>query len=513
MIFLLHRAGKIFIKATKDEKDLFLQSRSLTNAFWDIAEKYPEELIIWKDESVDVLTAEDVENCFAHELIMASYAMENQVIPDQIGYIDQLPFVNPEYDVVYPTWRMSTDIGGIYGKTAIRFRKVFKNIRNFGYLLNSIAKSGQQNGLFCYSEPGLVKITLAEQVNFNGSIENLFRFVGQHYKKEWLWVLFFCVWRHEKRFPVFSLFKGLNTNSFFQINIDLPVDTIEAVKARSRTSNSIDVVVPTLFRAEHVENLLKDLREQTKKPGRVIIVEQDPNPESASKLEFLKRDWEFEIIHHFIHETGACNARNLAMRSVNADYIFFADDDIRLGNDLLEKTLEEMSRLGINCINLNCLQPGEQAIFNKIKQWGAFGSGTSVVRSDYAAQCRFSEFLEKGFGEDIDFGLQLRAKGCDIIYHPRLRFLHLKAGRGGFREVIKKQHLEREEPKPSPTMMYLVKSSYNRIMQKGYKASLFLKFYKEQQVKNPFRYFEVMQKRWKLSEEQSQKLQKKESLQ
>lgn len=201
------------------------------------------------------------------------------------------------------------------------------------------------------------------------------------------------------------------------------------------------------------------------------------------------------------------------MRSVNADYIFFADDDIRLGNDLLEKTLEEMSRLGINCINLNCLQPGEQAIFNKIKQWGAFGSGTSVVRSDYAAQCRFSEFLEKGFGEDIDFGLQLRAKGCDIIYHPRLRFLHLKAGRGGFREVIKKQHLEREEPKPSPTMMYLVKSSYNRIMQKGYKASLFLKFYKEQQVKNPFRYFEVMQKRWKLSEEQSQKLQKKESLQ
>ncbi len=176
------------------------------------------------------------------------------------------------------------------------------------------------------------------------------------------------------------------------------------------------------------------------------------------------------------------------MNSVKADYIFFADDDIRLEKDLLENTLKEMWRLGVHCINLNCLQPREQPVFHKIKQWGAFGSGTSVVESEYALQCRFSEFLEKGFGEDIDFGLQLRAKGCDVIYHPGLQFTHLKAERGGFREIIRKKDTELA-PKPSPTMMYLVKTSYNKIMQRGYKVSLFIKYYRKQPIKNPFRYF------------------------
>ena len=36
-------------------------------------------------------------------------------MPDEIGYIDQLPFVNPNNDVLYPTWKMSTDVGGIKG--------------------------------------------------------------------------------------------------------------------------------------------------------------------------------------------------------------------------------------------------------------------------------------------------------------------------------------------------------------------------------------------------------------
>ncbi len=280
MIFLLHSDGKEFLKATKDEEDLSLQSRSLTDAFWEIAENYPEELIIWKDESVEIQLSEDPEKCFTHELIMASYAVENQFIPDQIGYIDQLPFVNPKYEVVYPTWRMSTDIGGIYGKTAMYFRPIFKDIGDFGYLLNSIAKIGQQNGLFCYSEPGLVKNRQQDRLFYQGGTRNLFRFVSQHYKKEWLWVLFFCLWRYEKRFPLFSFISSLKKESFFKKNIELPIKEIEGNK-NPISPTTIDVIVPTLLRAEHVENLLKDLSEQTKIPDRVIIVEQDPNPGSG----------------------------------------------------------------------------------------------------------------------------------------------------------------------------------------------------------------------------------------
>lgn len=508
MIILLHSNARKFIKASRDDKELSLESRSPVNAFWELAEKFPNELIIWRDEKINLRLVEDIEENFAHELIMASYAIKTQFLPDQIGYIDQLPFVNPNYEVTYPTWRMSTDIGGIYGKTALRFRDIFKKITSFGYLLNSIAKTGQQNGLFCYSNPKLTKNRQENKLSFNGCDDELFRFVAQHYKKEWLWVLFFCHWRYEKRIPFIAFLKSQGKKSFFKQNMNLPIDEIRKGEG-SDESHDIDVIVPTLFRPEHVKDLLEDLSKQSKLPNRVVIVEQDPDPGSASQLDFLKEEWPFEVIHHFVHRTGACHARNLAMKSVTASYIFFADDDIRLKPDLLEKTLAEINRLGTGCINLNCLQPGEETVFHKIKQWGAFGSGTSVVKTEYAFKCLFSEFIEKGFGEDIDYGLQLRAKGCDIIYHPDLQFTHLKADRGGFREVMKQQPFSNEEPKPSPTMMYLVKSSYNKIMQRGYKVSLFIKYYRKQPVKNPFRYFGSMQRRWKQSEKLCEELQKR----
>lgn len=499
MIILLHSNARKFIKASQGDKALSLESRSLINAFWEVAEKFPDQLIIWRDQDVTLEIAKDVENCFPHELVMVSFAVNNQYIPDQIGYIDQLPFVNPNYEVVYPTWRMSTDIGGIYGKTALRFRDVFKEITSFGYLLNSIAKTGQQNGLFCYTNPKLSKSRQEHKLSFNSNDDELFKFVTQHYKIEWSWILLFCLWRYEKRIPLIAFFKSLGEKSFFKQNVLLPIQEINQDEQVFK-NHDIDIIAPTLYRPNHVKNLLEDLSKQSKLPNRVVIVEQDPDPDSVSQLDFLNEEWPFEIVHHFIHRTGACHARNLAMESVKAEYIFFADDDIRLPPDLLEKTLAEINRLGVGCVNLNCLQPGEQSVFSKIKQWGAFGSGTSFVKTEYVLKCKFSEFLEKGFGEDIDFGLQLRAKGCDIIYHPDLQFIHLKADRGGFREVMKQRPTHDEEPKPSPTMMYLVKSSYNKIMQRGYKVSLFIKYYRKQSIQNPFRYFGRMQRRWELSE-------------
>ena len=104
--------------------------------------------------------------------------------------------------------------------------------------------------------------------------------------------------------------------------------------------------------------------------------------------------------------------------------------------------------------------------------------------------------------------MQLREKGCDIIYHPELKFTHLKAERGGFRATGINDWSNHEiEPKPSPTMMFLARKYYTSQMIKGYKVSLFLKFYRKQSIKNPFRYFGMMRKRWNRSEELCNELQ------
>jgi len=482
-------------------------STGISGVFWELCSIYPEDLIIWIDDEIELELNGDFTEIFPHDLIMSSYSVASQFLPETIGYIDQLPFVNPDYNVKYPTWRMSTDIGGIKAKTALQFQSIYGEIKNFGFLLNSMAKTGQQNSLFCYSDPSFVKTLSPVPGEFKASTGDLFNFVSQHYKREWLFVLLFCYWKYEKKFPFFSFLNGLGHKSFFKKIVDLSDIPVESKEKYSKRA-AVDVIIPTMGRPGHLENVLEDLKIQDHLPSRVIIIEQNSTRDSRTQLDFLKKnDWPFKIIHHFIHRTGACHARNLALQSVNAEYVFFADDDIRFSSDLLKNALSEIYRLKVGALNLNCLQPEGKTIFYKIKQWGAFGSGTSVVKSGYALNCKFSEVLEHGFGEDIDYGLQLRSKGCDIIYHPGVKISHLKADIGGFRGIRKPDWDKGElKPKPSPTMMLLVKRYYTEEMMRGYKAGLFLKYYGQQTVKNPFRYFKLMQQKWELSEEWEEKI-------
>ena len=266
---------------------------------------------------------------------MASYPVQDYFIPDAIGYVDQLPFVNPKQDVKFPTWRMSTDIGGIFGKTALQFKPILSGINNFGYLINSIAKIGQQNSLFCYSTPQLLQNIEPGKKN-STKVSVLFRFTAQHYKKVRLLVLLLCFIRYEGKFPLWSFFRNLFRRSYFQQNVELSMADI--IPEKDQPSDTIDVIIPTLGRPEHLKNVLIDLRNQQKRPEQVIIVEQNPAENSKSELDYLNSEkWPFRIIHHFTHQIGACNARNIALKEVTSNWIFFADDDIRLKNDLLEE--------------------------------------------------------------------------------------------------------------------------------------------------------------------------------
>lgn len=492
-----------------------MEEISFPELFWKLATKYPDEIIAWCEEEFEnELNPDSWKEIFHHDLIMASYAVKSAYLPEAIGYIDQLPFVNVNREVEYATWRMSTDIGGIKGKVLLKFRNLFGHIRDFGLLLNSIAKLGQQNGLFCYSAPLLIKqklrpspsgLALPEKLIYTGFERELFSFVYSHYKSIRLGLLFWCFVKYENSFPLGALFRALFQRKYFKREVDLSDFPVKSLRTVTK-GNTIDVIIPSLGRREYLLQVLEDLKVQTLLPKRVIIVEQNPEPDSQSELPALgNQAWPFELVHHFIHQTGACNARNLALEEVDADWVFFADDDIRFDNGLLEQSLLESYRMGLDCLNINCKQEGEGTVFNKIKQWGSFGSGTSIVSAKFCEKVSFDEVFEYGFGEDQDFGMQLRNAGCDIIYHPNLEILHLKAPRGGFREVITVPW-ERDKPKPSPTLMVYAKKYYTRAQLLGYKTELFLRFYFRQKIKNPFKYLIVIRGRWKKSEEWAEKL-------
>lgn len=505
MIFLIHRNASEFLRVIRNGKEVAFTGKSIIEIFWELAEEFPEELIVWcEEEFFPQIDINKIKTAFPAKNIMVSFRIKSGFISDRIGYVDQFPFVNPNSKVRYASWLMSSDIGGIYGESLLAFKKILGNISKFEYLLTSIAKIGQQNSLFCYLDPSILNVNHNLSLKSNAKADDIFRFVSQHYNQHRLWILFFCYWRYEKKFPLIALAKSIFLKSFFkkEVNIRIKKETFFG-----KIEQTIDVIIPTLSRSEYIRTLLNDFAKQTKLPERIIIIEQDPDHTSVSKLPFLKEQWPFKIVHHFIHQTGACNARNLALKEVRSNWVLFADDDIRIEPRLLENSFNELNRLGVNCLNLNSLQPGEKTVFSKIKQWGAFGSANALVRSDFALQCKFSKFLEFGFGEDIDYGMQLRNLGCDIIYHPDLKFIHLKADTGGFRAPGINEWKDQElEPKPSPTMMFLIKQYYSRQMVKGFKISLFIKYYRNQKIINPFRYFRSMKERWKISESLCDKL-------
>ena len=508
MIFLVHEKARHVVKVYQDSEEL-PSGVNLCKTFWKLAEKFPEETLLWVEKNqYSALRKENLEEIFVHDLLMCSYAVKTKFLPGRIGYIDQLPFINVKRGVKYPTWRMSSDVGGMKGRTLLKFKEIFREITDFDYLLNSVAKVGQQNGVFCYSEPALCASGPENDISPIAGDRELLSFVHQHYKTVWTMVLFFCLVKYEKRFPLISFLQSLLKPKFFKKDIDLSDVYIKAGGSNKKSKTSIDVIIPTIGRAEYVTQVVEDLAEQTLLPAKVILVEQQPEQHAGSELQdLLARKWSFEIVHIFTHKTGACMARNRALEKVTAEWIFFADDDIRLEKEVLTKTIEEADRLGISCINLNCIQPGEETIFHKIKQWGSFGSGTSFVRSEFAKGLWFSEVFEHGYGEDADFGMKLREAGCDIIYDPNLQTRHLKAPIGGFRKKpVLVWEKETPKPKPSPTLMLFAKKYYTPRQLKGFKISLFLKYFRRQEIRNPFRYLKRMQKSWKRSEKWAKRL-------
>ncbi|MDR5589715.1 glycosyltransferase family A protein [Christiangramia sp. SM2212] len=532
MIKLIHNNAKSITRIFNGNKVIGLLTKGISETLFELAEKFPNEVIIWCEKEFEEHLNTDVfSEIFHHDLIMASYAIKSTYLPETIGYIDNLPFVNVNHKVLYPTWQMSTDVGGIKGKVLLHFRELFERAKNFGFLLNSIAKLGQQNGLFCYSAPKLVKkrkssvdsklmntnsgdkfisspVAFAQpkiRIEAKASSKELFSFTFSHYKNIRILLLFFCLIRYEGRFPLAALILSLFQKKYFNKNFDLSDIDLYSRKNGNRRP-TVDVIIPTLGRKEYLLKVLEDLKAQSLKPRKVIIVEQNPDPVSTSDLpELNSNTWPFYIFHFFINETGACNSRNIALNEVNADWVFFADDDIRFDTDLLSNSLDELKRLGADCLNINCKQKGENSVFHKIKQWGSFGSGTSIVSSEFAKNINFDEVFEYGFGEDKDYGMKLRNAGCDIIYHPSIEILHLKAPRGGFRES-NLLPWEKDKPKPSPTIMVYAIKHYTLEQLRGFKTELFLRYYFRQKIKNPVVYYKGMKKKWKNSEFWADKL-------
>jgi len=503
MVIIYHKNNRV-VKVEADGKNVVYLEKKIAKNLCEMAISFPDDLLIWCQIDLKAsLNPASFYGIFHHRKIMASYnPSSNSFLAEAIGYVEESPFININKKVTYPTWQMNSFVGGIHASVLLQLKNQVSKKDNFDYFLHSIAKLAMNNGLLCYSEPLLLNSFLIENQNKRSNIFVLFKFVKQHYKTRWVFLLFLNLLIHEKKISLLPLLFSL-----FYSKRELQENCLENIQVQSTNkvidSGTVDVIIPTIGRKQYLYDILKDLSSQTYLPTSIIIVEQNPDVKSTSELEYLQVDnWPFEIKHIFTHQAGACNARNLAMAQTKSEWVFMADDDIRIKKSFLEECFTQIDKFGTNEITFGCYdsQYDLNKKYKKEIQWETFGSGCSIIKRKCIKDIQYSKGFEFGYGEDSDFGMQLRNKGVDILYFPEPEILHLKAPVGGFRTkpVLEWQN-DTIQPKPSPTVMLYKKLHLSNEGISGYKTILFIKFYKLQSTKNPIRYFFYFQKQWRQS--------------
>lgn len=500
MILLYHNNNKIVnSNSTNLGSKISGHKSAIVPFLLEIANEYPNEILGWCHISLkEQLNISEIEGIFHHKKIVVSYnPSESNFLDESIGYVEDSPFIKVNKSVVFPTWQMSSCVGAIHSSVIHAMANEINGKDDFDYFLNSFAKRAMSLGLMCYSEPKLLIGNTENQMVLKSSIKEVFKFTKQHYRTRWVFLLFFNFVIYEKRVPLFPLFLSLFYKRRFLKRTALDLIPIQSSK-KIVHEGTLDVIIPTIGRKKYLLDVLIDLKNQTHLPNNVIIVEQNPAENSISELDFLTNQiWPFHIKHTFIHQSGACNARNIALHQVESEWVFLADDDIRIESDFIQKIFQKINELGVKAVSIHCSKAGEKKEFNSAFQWISFGSGCSFVLSKEIKECVFFMGYEFGFGEDSDFGMQLRNQGCDIIYLPEPEILHLKAPIGGFRtKPVLKWNNDTVQPKPSPTVLLYLLSHYTIQQLFGYKTNLFFKYYKHQNIKNPISYFINFRKKW-----------------
>lgn len=498
MVIIYHINNRINSVVSDKNPLPFSTKTTVVKGLMQLAVQFPESVLIWCHQSLkDQLSISEMEALFHHKKLLLSYnPTSTNFIDKNIGYIDTSLFIQINKAVTFPTWQMSSVVGGVSAEVLLALHNEIPQDDDFDYFLCSLAKLLMPKGLLCYSEPRLLK-QVSKAVQTKKSTYTLFRFVKQHYRTRWVFLLLLNLFLYERKFPLLPFLFSLFYNNRTKTTINL--DTIKVQSSKKvMNKGTIDVIIPTIGRSAYLYDVLKDFSEQTLLPNKIIIVEQNSIEESISELDYLiNEEWPFEIKHIFIHQAGACNARNIALKQISSEWVFLADDDIRIEVNFFQKALEKINDFGAKAVSFRCFQKGQKPTYTTIFQWITFGSGCSFVLAETTQHCHFRMGYEFGYGEDGDFGMQFRNQGYDVLYLPEPEILHLKAPIGGFRTkpVLQWQN-DNIQPKPSPTIMLYQILNSTKEQTNSYKTILFFKYYRHQNIKNPIRYFSHFQKQW-----------------
>ncbi len=267
MILLYHNGEDVMEMANSDTWDLDkVKGKSIAAVLSEVAQAHPEELLLWCHQDLkEQFNGAEIEHLFHHKKLLLSYTpSDTPFLDENIGYIDASLFIQTNKQVPFSTWQMSSAVGGIQAEVLLALDNAIPLDKNFDYFLCSLAKLLMPKGLLCYSEPRLLN-RHSESRASKTSAYTLFRFVKQHYRTRWVFLLLLNLFLYERKLPILPFLFSFVYKNRSKAKIDLDDVKVQSSR-RVIDKGTVDVVIPTIGRKEYLHDVLKDFSRQTLLP-------------------------------------------------------------------------------------------------------------------------------------------------------------------------------------------------------------------------------------------------------
>jgi len=224
---------------------------------------------------------------------------------------------------------------------------------------------------------------------------------------------------------------------------------------------TVSVVICTLNREEPLIHVLKLLTDQTIPPLEVLVIDQsqEHQPETGNYL----RENQDRIRLLSLSFPSTTAARNLARKEVQGDIILFLDDDVFFHPTLIQYHLENYQDPSLGAVTGKVLYDGSEE--NDLPWAARITPSGKYIRNFTTNQrclvptlygCNMSirknvlqevgEFDLNYWGnflwEEVDYALQIRKHGYQILYDPRATVFHVMEKKGGSRNPPPRQYME-----------------------------------------------------------------------
>lgn len=217
---------------------------------------------------------------------------------------------------------------------------------------------------------------------------------------------------------------------------------------------SVAAIIPTWNRADLLESILTNLSTQSRRPDRVIVVDNG----STDETQLVARKRAVDLIA-LLENRGFAEAVNEGIRRAETDWVLILNNDVVLEPEWLDKLLRTAEQTGAHFAAGKLLQMRDHRRLD--------GSWDLVSRAAYAWRCGYGRpdgavwsvrrkiqfapmtaalfrravfdrigYLETRFEsyyEDIDFGIRCTLAGMEGVYEPAAVGIHMDKGSLGRR--------------------------------------------------------------------------------